>query len=1056
MNKVIDFFIRQPIWANALIFLTIIFGAFSLFNMSSSFFPELEPTRITISVFYPGASPEEMEEGITVKIEESLKGIAGIEETYSTSSENTASVVIKTYQDEDLDEVTTEVKNAIDGISSFPDGAERPIVVAQKTNGMAANVAFVSISGDVDRFKLKAAAEAVEDDLLNSGKISQVKIIGYPVTEFSIEVREDELLRYNLTFDEVANAIRTNNRDISAGMIKTATEELIIRSKAKTIESDELENIILRALPDGQYLKIGDVADINYQFSDSPMESYLNGKRNVVFYVTKLPSEDLGAISDFIKDYVADYNKKNKDLNMSIMFDFNDMLNDRIELLMRNGLMGLLLVLITLGLFLSLRLSFWVAFGIPFSFLGMFIIGSFYGMTINMISLFGMILVVGILVDDGIVIAENIYSHYERGKPPHLAALEGTVEVLPAVFTSILTTVIAFSVLFFIQEMEMIAQMAFVVIASLLFSLIEAFLILPSHLSSKSILKTKKGRAASFRAKIDKGVAYMREEIYGYMLRWVVSNPRKSFFAPLIFIVIVIVLLSQNVIKTTFFPAIPFDDFKVEVAFKPGEREDKTKAFLDFAHEKVQEVNRELIEETGDTLITYTTVQVGSTESLGETGANTGMIRVSLDVEGKSVSSFEIVRRVRDKIGEVKDAEKFIVGGEHRWGKPVSISLRGKDFREIKEANSYLKSELNKMPELKDVTDNAGLGKREILIKLKPQAYMLGLNHGEISRQIRQGFFGDEVQRLIVGTEEVRVWVRYPEADRSSLSGLEKMRVRTPSGQLFPIEQLVDYDIDRGEVNIRHFDGAREIRIDADQADAFASTTDILGSVKANIIPKLKSLYPGITVEYMGQQRRAQKSTASMQYLMLIAIFLMLLVISLNFNSFYQAFLIIMVIPAGIFGAILGHGIEGMPVSTLSAWGMIALMGILVNDAVVYLDTFNRNLKKGQNIQKAVYNAGIARFRPIILTSITTIAGLYPLILETSFQAQFLIPMGVSVAYGVLFGTFFILVFLPALILTMNDLKRIFKWTWTGSKPSKEEVEPTLVHVKRLAEIDRV
>jgi len=1056
MIKIVDFFIRKPIWANAIIFLTIIFGAFALMQTSSSFFPELDPTKITISVFYPGASPEEMEEGITVKVEESLKGIAGIEETNSSSSENSATITITVYQGENLEEITTEVKNAVDGISTFPVGAEKPIVISQKTHRLAANVAYVAVYGEVDRFKLKKVAEEIEDDLLSSGNISQVTVGGYPETEFSIEVREDDLLRYNLAFDDVVNAVRMNNRDISAGMIKTETEELIIRSKAKSIETEEIANIVLRASPDGQNLKVGDVANIIFQFSDSPLESFLDGKRSVVFQVTKLPSEDLGKISAFVEDYITEFNKKNDDVEMTIMFNFHDMLNDRIELLMRNGLVGLILVLLTLGLFLSLRLSFWVAFGIPFSFLGMFIIGTFFGLTINMISLFGMILVVGILVDDGIVIAENIYSHYERGKPPHQAALDGTIEVLPAVFTSILTTVVAFSVLFYIEGMEMISQMAFVVIASLLFSLIEAFFILPSHLASTYILKTKKDRKKTFRDKIDKAIAYMRDELYGYMLRWVIRNPRKSFFIPLAFIVAVGLLLANNIIQTTFFPAIPFDDFKVEVAFKPGERESKTRAFLEKCEQKVLEVKQELIEETGDTLITYTTIELGRTESLGESGANAGLVRVSLDVEGKSVSSFEIVRRVRDKIGEVPDAEKFIVGGDHRWGKPLSISLRGKNFREIKEAKEFLKSELMGMPELKDITDNSGLGKREILIKLKPEAYMLGLNHGEISRQIRQGFFGDEVQRLIVGTDEVRVWVRYPQSDRSSLGALEKMRIRTAGDQLYPIGQLVDYEIARGEVNIRHFDGSREIRIDADQADAYASTTDILANVRNNVIPKLMALYPDVRVEYMGQQRRAKKSTDSMKFLMFIVIFLMMLILSLNFNSAYQAVLIIMVIPVGIFGAMLGHGIEGLPVSTLSAWGIIALMGILVNDAVVYLDTFNRNMRKGEDIYVAIYNAGISRFRPIVLTSVTTVAGLYPLILETSYQAQFLIPMGVSVAYGVLFGTFFLLLFFPALVLTMNDVKRTFKWTWTGIKPGKKEVEPSMIDIRRLKEIDRI
>jgi len=1056
MRKAIDFFIKRPIWANAILVITLLFGLISLFTMSSSFFPELNPTKITVSVFYPGASPEEMEEGVAVLVEESLKGIAGIEETSSSSQENNAQITITAYQNYDLDEVATEVKNAVDGISSWPAGAEKPIVVVQKTSGMAAMVAYMSLSGDADRFQLKKAAEEIEDDLLKSGVISQVKLSGYPDLEYSIEVRESDLLRYNLTFDDVATAISTNNKDISAGMIKTAKEELLIRSKGKGVENEEISNIILRTTPEGQTLHVGDVADIRFQFKDSPNESYLKGKRSVVITVSKLPSEDLGGISNFIEKYVKDYNAEHEELEMNVMFNFNSMLHERINLLLKNGGLGLLLVLITLGLFLNIRLSAWVAVGIPFSFLGMFIMGTFYGMSINMVSLFGMILVVGILVDDGIVIAENIYSHYEKGKPPHQAALDGTLEVLPAVFTSILTTVIAFSVLLFIEGMERMAEMAFVVIAALIFSLAEAFFVLPSHLSSKYIMRNKKKRKNSFRAVLDKGIAFLRDDLYAGMLKWVIKHRVISFFIPLIFILLVKMLIDTKVIQTTYYPVIPFDDIKIEVAFKPGEREDKTRAFLKYCEAKVQEVDRELMEETGEHYITYTTVEIGRTEMLRESGANCGLVRVNLEVEGKEISSFEITERIREKIGEVKDAEKFVVGGEMRWGKAVSISLRGKDFREIKEAKDFLKGELKKRPDLKDITDNAGLGKREIHIKLKPEAYLLGLNHGEISRQIRQGFFGDEVQRLIIGTDEIRVWVRYPESDRSSLSQFERMKIRTPAGQLYPIGQLIDYTIERGEVNIRHFDGAREIRIDADQANVYASTTEILASIKKDIIPLVMAKFPGINVEYMGQQRRADKSFASGFIMLLVALFMMLLVISLNFNSVYQGMLIIMVIPAGLFGSILGHGIEGFPVSILSAWGMIALMGILVNDAVVYLDTFNRNLKAGDKIEEAMFNAGIQRFRPIILTSITTVVGLYPLILEKSFQAQFLIPMGISVAYGVLFGTFFILLFLPALVLTMNDLKRSLKWLWTGVKPEREEVEPVLIDIQRLKEIDSV
>jgi multidrug efflux pump subunit AcrB len=1050
VKQVISFFIRKPIWANAIIVLTLIFGVVSMLNLNRAFFPELNPTNIFINVSYPGASPVEMEEGVTIKVEEALKGISGIEEISSSSQENYASVTVQAYQDADLDEVAIEVKNAVDGISNFPLGAEKPIVNKQKTSGMSASAAFISLSGEVDLFELKRIAEEVEDDFLRSGVISEVTLNGYPPLEFSIEVKEDALLRYQLTFDDIVLAVRNNNRDVSGGAIKTTEEELLIRSNAKQNDASKISRILLRADADGRSITIGDVAEVSFQFAETPMKGFMNGQRNIVIQVNKTPTEDLGAIANFIEAYTEKFNKENHAVEMTIMFQFYDMLNDRIQLLRNNGIIGLILVLVTLGLFLSLRLSFWVAFGIPFSFLGMFIIGVLNGMTINMISLFGMILVVGILVDDGIVIAENIFSHFERGKKAHQAALDGTTEVLPSVFTSVLTTIVAFSVLLFIEGMEMMAEMAFVVIAALAFSLIEAFLILPSHLSSKKILNKNNSTVMStIRRGTDRFIAFMRDTMYGTLLKWVLRRKRLAVFIPLVFIAVVIAMLQSKVIRTTFFPSIPFDDLKIQVAFTPGEREQKTQAFLEYCEEKVLEVRDELLEETGDTLIKYTTVSVGYTESLGESGANTGMIRASLDLEGKGVSSFEIARRIQEKIGPVYDAEKFVVGGANRWGKPVSISLSGKNFREIKEAKEFLKAALHQLPDLKDITDNSGIGKREVLLELKPKAYLLGLNHTEISRQIRQGFFGEEAQRLIVGTDEVKIWVRYPEEGRGSLGRLERSRIKTSNGQEFPLSELVNYQIERGEVNIRHFDGAREIRIEADQQDPYASTTEIITKIKTGLMPELKARYKGLDVEFKGQVERAEKSTNSGGIMLLIAILIMVLIISLNFNSVYQAILIIAVLPAGIFGAILGHGIQHLPVSTLSAWGMIALMGILVNDAVVFLDTYNRNLKSGMLVKEAIYNAGISRFRPILLTSITTVAGLYPLILEDSFQAQFLIPMAVAVAYGVLFGTFFILVFFPVLVLGMNDIKRLLSWFWNGKKPTPEEIEPTVKDMER-------
>lgn len=1058
MRQLISFFIKNPIWANAIIIVTIMFGAISIATMDRSFFPEQEPNRIGISVFYNGASPIEMEEGVTIKIEQALKGISGIEEIYSTSSENIASVSIVAYKDVDLDEVLRDVENAVNSINSFPDGAEKPTVVKQRSF-MNSRASFISLSGNVDAVKLKETAIKIEEDLLNTEAISQVLKDGYPATEFSVEVKEEQLLRYNLKFDDVANAIRLNNRDVSAGSVKTEGEEYIIRAKAKQNTEIGIEDIVVRTLPNGSIVTVGDIARVKYQFADSPIKSYVDGKRNVTLTIMKLEDEDLGKISKEVEKYVADFNAKHDDMQLTIMFQFYDMLKQRIDMLVENGIMGLLLVLIILGLFLNLRLSVWVAAGIPISFLGMFIVGSFYGMTINMISLFGMILVVGIIVDDGIVIAENIYAHYEKGKSPMQATIDGTMEVISSVFTSVLTTVIAFSVLMFIEGMEQMEEMAFVVIASLLFSMIEAFLVLPSHLNTKKLQQTE-GKKLNwfdkFKQKIEKGIDYVKEKFYGEVLKSIVYKKwlrRTIVFFPLLFMIIVSILIGSGIIQSTFFPAIPFDDFKIEFAFKSGEPKEKTTEYMWYCYDKVVEVKKELEEEFGDTLITYVSAVVGGTEELGESGSHAGMVRVNLDVEGAAISSFDIAKRVEDKIKKDPSLEKFMIGGGNRWGKPVEIAIKGDDYREIKEAKDYLKLALSKMPELKDITDDGGQGNREILIRLTEKAKLLGLTHLDITKQIRQGFFGEEVQRLIIGTEEIKVWVRYPESDRKSIGQLDDVRIKTITGQLIPLKELVKYDIERGVVNIKHFDGEREIRVDAAQVDAYASTSDINLKIKEQIIPKLYANFPGITVEFRGQAEAAEKSGSSMAIIGIVLVLLMLLILSLNFNSLWQGLMFFPIILSGPFFAILGHGIEHAPFSLLSVWGVIALIGVLVNDAIVFLDKYNRNLRDGMCIEDAVVDAGTSRFRAIMLTSITTIAGLYPLILEPSFQAQFLVPMAISVAYGVLFGTIFILLFFPLLILLFNDVRKTFKWFWEGKKPVQYEVEPTLMDLKREKEL---
>ena len=1056
MKKLIAYFIKFPIWANALIVITGIVGLLSLFLMPKSFFPEMNPNRVYIAVSYPGASPKEIEEGITTRVEESLNGIQNVKEITSKSSENVSNITVTGEEGINVDEMLQDVKNAVDGISQFPAGAEKPIVYAQTSRGMGGMsnvVGFYSLYGPDNLWELKKMAEKIERELLSSKEISQIEVLGYPPVIIAVDIRENDLLKYGLNFNFISNVIRMSNIDLSGGSVKTNEEEIIIRSMNRSTDPEIVKEIVIFAKPNGDVIKLKDIADVKLDFSEVPMKNYVNGKRGVSFIVKKTVDEDLDKIADEMTSYISKFNKKEEKFKMRSLFQFADLLDQRIDTLSNNLVIGLFLVCLVLGLFLSLRLSLWVAFGIPFSFIGMISFGILYGMTINMISLFGMILVVGILVDDGIVIAENIYAHFERGKSPMRAALDGTSEVMNAVFTSVLTTVFAFSTLLFVGgEMEMMEEMAFSVIACLLFSLIEAFLILPSHLASKKILKPNDSK---FRKALNNGVKYVRDG-YGRVLEKMLRRHRLHVWGPMGFIFVIAVLFNFGWIRWTFFPSIPFDSILVEFTYQPGERENKTENFLWYCDSIVEEYNQELIKRYNDTIITYKSVSVGSTENLGEYGSHVGSVRISVK-ENDHISTIDMSNELRLKFPEdsVRLLEKFTVGGQQRFGKEVSISLQSEESKELETAANWMKDQIGGFPEVKSVLDNSGIGNRELHLKLKSKAYLLGLNEMAISNQIRQGFFGQEVQRLIKGRDEIKIWLRYPFSDRNSIADIENTRIKTDLGQEFPLKELADYSIKRGKIKINHIDGKKEIRIDARLVDSELSG-QVNSQIKRDVLPKLLSMFPNVNYQIKGQAERAQDSGERLGIAFLISIILIMMTISLNFKSFYQSRLILMVVPVGVFSALLGHGIVGKPFSTLSVWGVVALVGILVNDAVVMLDQFNKNLAMGMPIKEAVLKAGVSRFRAIILTTITTVAGLYPLILETSFQAQFLIPMAISVAYGVLFGTIILLLYFPPLILYFNDIKRTRKWIWEGGEnaPEWNDVEPVLENQKRIQEFD--
>ncbi|MDA3907111.1 MAG: efflux RND transporter permease subunit [Bacteroidales bacterium] len=1071
MKNIVSAFVKYPFYANLIVVVLLLAGTFSMLNMKKSFFPERNTTTIMVNVAYPGASPKEMEEGITTRVEEALRGLIGIKEITSTSSENFASIRVETTGKYDIDLTLAEVKNAVDGISAFPIDAEKPIVFKQRSSTMAA---FLGLSGDVDLITLNKLADVIEMDFYNSGVISQLSVRGFPNLEISVEVSEINLLRYNLSFTEISSAIRNNNQDYSAGLIRNDKEEILIRSRSSTVDPDKIADIVIRAQPDGSQIRIRDVATVKMQFSETPQQTEMNGKLAISFNISKLADEDLEEITDFLRNYVEDFNASHDNAELNITFDFLSLLLSRLNLLYSNGLIGLILVLITLSLFLNVRLSLWVAWGIPASFLGMFIIASMAGITINMISLFGMILVIGILVDDGIVIAENIFQHFEMGKSPMKAAVEGTMEVLPAITTSVLTTMVAFMPLLLLTgQMEMMYEMAFVVVVSLGISLIEGFFVLPAHLSNPKILKNhidKEGKDTTpwIRRKLDIGVAFLRDRLYGHVLKFMINWKWLALGLPISAFMITIGLFQGGLINYTFFPAMEFDQINIEIAYKPGSGEKQTLKALHNFEDVMWQVNEELMEEFADTntFVKYTFVNLGSAFSGTESGAHAGSLMVTFrNMEDSPISTSQISARVRKIIGKIPDAEKLNIGGRNRWGSPVSISLMGKDLVELNHAKDFLKAELNGIDELKDITENTSVGKREVQIKLKPKAYFLGLSQAEIANQLRFGFFGGQAQRLQSGKDEIRVWVRYPQSDRLNIGQLENVKIKTMAGE-YPLMELVDYDIVRGPVSIKHFNASREIRIDAELVDLYAPVPAILERVNAEILPRLEANYPGVSIMYQGQQRDGGDAQKEMMKYFGIAFAFMIIIIMFHFKSFSQSFIIILIIPLGWLGSVWGHGIEGFPVSILSAWGMVALSGVIINDSVVYLAKYNSLLLEGYSIKEAVYRAGISRFRPILLTTITTVAGLYPLILENSFQAQFLIPMAISLAYGVLFGTSFILLFFPPMILVLNESKRYYigfkrmtgrlmsgEEIFDGNLlPDELEVEPSVRDSKRIIE----
>jgi multidrug efflux pump subunit AcrB len=1045
---------------NVVVLAFFVLGIAGAISLKSSFFPLVESQNISINVTYPGASPQEIEEGVVLKIEDNLKGLKGVDRVTSVSRENSGTINVEIEKGENIDFMLLEVKNAVDRVPSFPTGME-PLVVA-KQEAIRQTIEFTISGQNIPLATLKQIGRQVENDLRTLPGISQIAINGYPEEEIEIAVNENSMLAYNLAFSEVAQAVAQSNILTTGGTIKTEEEEYLIRANNRSYYGDELNNIVVRANADGQVVRLKDVAQVRDRFSETPNANFFNGDLAVNVVITSTNSEDLISSAETVKEYIDDFNARYNNVRLNVVSDSSVTLTQRTQLLAENALAGIILVLIFLSLFLNTRLAFWVAFGLPVAFLGMFIFAPYANVTINVLSLFGMIIVIGILVDDGIVIAENIYQHYERGKSPVKAAIDGTMEVLPPIVSAILTTVIAFGIFLFLDGRigNFFSEVSVIVILTLVVSLVEAIIILPAHLAHSKALhkqqepKTNLGKMFAKLRQInafgDRIMSWMRDKLYSPALHYALKYKMLTFSFFVMALVLTFGSIGGGVVRTAFFPQIASDRVAVTLAMPNGTNERVTDSIISYIEQQAWLVNQELSEEYlegTDKMLVENIIR-----NLGP-GASNASLNINLlpgEERPDAVTSTMVAGRLRDKVGPVFGAESLVFGsGGNFGGRPVSVSLLGNNITELKAAKAELKREMESNPELKDVTDNDPAGIKEIKLELKESAYLLGLSLQDVMSQVRAAFFGVQAQRFQRGQDEIRVWVRYDRANRASISSLDNMRIITPNGSRVPLDEIADYSIERGEVAINHLEGRREIQISADLKDPEnSSSTDVMNDIKTIVLPEILSKYPTVSPSYEGQNREANKLTASLKPVGLTALLLIYIVIAFTFRSYSQPILLILLVPFSLTAVAWGHWIHGFPINILSMLGIIALIGIMVNDGLVLIGKFNNNLREGMSFDEAIFDAGRSRFRAIFLTSLTTIAGLTPLIFEKSRQAQFLKPMAISIAYGIGFATLLTLLMLPIFLAANNRIKVGRKWLITGNKVSKEEVERAIIEQK--------
>ena len=1060
MNGIIAWFTKNGVAANLLMVSIIMAGVFALGrSIPIEVFPEFELDIVNVSVPYRGSTPAEVEEAVVIRIEEAIQDLQGIKQITSTASEGSGSVSIEVEKGYDSREVLDDIKNRVDAINTFPAETEKPVISLAQPRG---EVITVVISGEMNERDLRTLGEQIRDEIAALPRITQVSLGGVRPYEVAIEVSEQTLQRYGLTLGAVAQAIRNTSIDLPAGAIKTSAGEILLRTKGQAYVQADFENIVLITREDGTRLTLGDIASVNDGFEETPLFARFNGKPCVLVAVARVGDQNAITLANDVKNYLSERQASlPSGVQLNYWNDRSKIVIGRLNTLTNSALQGGVLVLLVLALFLRPLVAFWVCLGIPVAFMGAVALMPYLGVTINVISLFGFILVLGIVVDDAIVTGENVFTHLQRGKDGLSAAIEGTNEVAVPVVFGVLTTVVAFVPIMMIGGFrgKIFAQIPLIVIPVLLFSLVESKWILPAHLKHLR-LKRRSGQSLSLLERIQRkfadGMEGFAARIYRPALDFALTH-RYATLSTFIFVAaFLFTLLASNRILFTFFPRVPSESATASLTMPLGTPENVTQQHIARMEAEAFALRDELNEnEFGEEVV------LDIVSAVGGQGVVTGRRRggrgsglshlgeVSMRIvppedRQSDLSSMAVVQQWRQRIGSIPGAQELNFRAElGRGGSPLDIQLTGPDFDDLSAASEQVKELLAQYPAIFDIADTFQDGKPEIKLRIKPEAEALGLSMTALATQARQAFFGAEAQRIQRGREDVRVMVRYPREERSSLANLEQMRIRTPNGTEVPFSAVAAPEMGRAFSTITRIDRNRTINVTGD----INKETANLETIKLDLTRKLPAIveqFPGMQYSLEGEAREQAESFSSVFFGGMAVLFIIYTLLAIPFRSYVQPFVVMSVIPFGLACAILGHIIMGKPISMMSIFGMLALSGVIVNDSLVLVDYINRRRGDGESIFVSVRTAGVARFRAIMLTSMTTFAGLLPMMFEKSTQAQFLIPMAISLGWGVMLGTFVTLLLVPINYLILEDFSRFAHnyWRWQWGKTAEENVEP--------------